>query len=54
MHDTLTMKVKCERNKDFKMMDDSSQVIVLDPQRAIVILDIRSLGYNKIQQGDLQ
>ena len=27
------------------------QVIVLDPKGAVAILDIRSLGYYKIQQG---
>ena len=30
------------------------QVIVLDPKGAVAILDIRSLGYYKIQQGGLQ
>ena len=43
-YNTLTMKVNFERNKDFEITNDSTQVIVLDPKRDIVILDIRSLG----------
>ena len=54
-YDTLTMKVNFEENwAFFEIPNDSSQVIVLDPQRVLSILDIRSLGYYKIQQGVLQ
>ena len=54
-YDTVTMKVKFERKKAFyEVTNDSMQVIVLDPKGAVAILDIRSLGYYKIQQGVLQ
>ena len=35
-------------------MNDSTKIIVLDPKKAIAILDIRPLDYYKIQQGVLQ
>ena len=53
-YDILFMKVKFERNEAFlEVTDVSTHVIVLDPKKAIAILDIRSLGYHKIQWGDL-
>ena len=46
---------KFERNKAFlEETKDWTQVIVLDPKRAMAILDINAFGYNKIQQGVLQ
>ena len=54
-YDTLNMKVKFERYKlSLKVTNDSTQVIAVDSERAIAILDNRSLGYYKIQQGVLQ
>ena len=45
-YDTLTMQVKCERNKAlFEVTNDSTQLIALDPKKAIAVLNIRSLGY---------
>ena len=32
----------------------SSEILILSPKEAIGILDLRSLGYYKIQQGVLQ
>ena len=34
--------------------NSSSEIVILSPREAIVILDLRSLGYYKIQQGVLQ
>ena len=54
-YDTLTMGVKFESNKVLlEVTNDYTQVIVLDLKKAIVNLDIRSLGHYKIQQGVLQ
>ena len=51
-YDTLTMKVKSERNKTFlEVTNDLTQVIVLDPKTAV---DIRWLDYYKYYQGILQ
>ena len=36
------------------MMNSSSETLILNPKEALVILDLRSLGYYKIQQGLLQ
>ena len=53
-YDILAMKIKTKRNKVFlEVANDSIQVIVLDSKIAIAILDIRSLGYHRIQQGVL-
>ena len=35
-------------------MNSSSEILILDPNEAIGILDLRSLGYYKIKQGVLQ
>ena len=34
--------------------DSSSEMFILSPKEAVGILDLRSLGYYKIQQGVLQ
>ena len=36
------------------IMNNSSEIAILNPKEAIGILDLRSLGYYKIQQGVLQ
>ena len=55
IYDTLTIKVKFERNKEFiEVTNDSTKVIVLDPKRIVAVLHIRLLGYYKFQQGVLQ
>ena len=36
------------------MMNNSSEILILNPEEALGILDLRSLGYYKIKQGDLQ
>ena len=36
------------------VMTSSSEIFILDPKEAIGILDLRSLGYYKLQQGLLQ
>ena len=36
------------------MMNSSSEIVILNPKEAIGILDLRSLGYYKVQQGVLQ
>ena len=36
------------------IMNSSSEILILSPKEAIGILDLRSLGYYKIQQGRLQ
>ena len=36
------------------IMNSSSEIVILSPREAIGILDPRSLGYYKIQQGVLQ
>ena len=44
-YDTLTVKVKFERNKAFlEATNDLTQGIVFDSKRAIAVLDTRSLG----------
>ena len=36
------------------IMNSRSEILILSPKEAIGILDLRSLGYYKIQQGVLQ
>ena len=36
------------------MMNSSSETLMLNPKEALGILDLRSLGYYKIQKGVLQ
>ena len=36
------------------MMNGSSEIVILKPKEDIGILDLRSLGYYKIQQGVFQ
>ena len=38
----------------FDVTNSSSEILILSPKEAIGILDLRSLGYYKIQQGVLQ
>ena len=35
-------------------MNSSSEILILSPREVVGILDLRSLGYYKIQQGVLQ
>ena len=54
-YDTLTVKVKFERNEALLgVANDSTKVIILDSKRPLAILDIRSLGCYKIHQGVCQ
>ena len=51
----IMLKVKFMRNAAIlDMMNSSSEILILDPKEALVILDLRSLGYYKIKQGVLQ
>ena len=48
-------KVKFMRNAAMlDMMNNSSEVLILNPEEALGIFDLRSLGYYKIKQGVLQ
>ena len=52
---TILLKVKFTQNLAMLyIMNSSSEIIILSPKEAIGILDLRSLGYYKIQQGVLQ
>ena len=52
---TMMLKLKFAQNVVIlDMMNSSSEIVILDPKEAIGILDLRSLGYYKIQQGVLQ
>ena len=49
------LKVKFMRNAAMlDMMNSSSEILILNPEEALGILDLRSLGYYKIKQGVLQ
>ena len=51
----IMLKVKLTQN--LAMLDvtnSSSEILILSPKEAIGMLDLRSLGYYKIQQGVLQ
>ena len=49
------LKVKFTQNLVMlDIMNSSSEILILSPREAIGILDLRSLGYYKIQQGVLQ
>ena len=51
----LILKVKFTWNLAMlDIMNSSSEILILNPKEAIGILDLRSLGYYKIQQGVLQ
>ena len=51
----IMLKVKFVQNVAMlDMMNSSSKNFILNPKRALGILDLRSLGYYKIKQGVLQ
>ena len=55
MQSTMMLKVKFIWNLVMlDIMNSSSEIVILNPREAIGILDLRSLGYYKIQQGVLQ
>ena len=52
---TLTMKLKFIRNRAmFKVTNSTHETVTFDPKEMLGIVDLRSLGYNKIKQGVLQ
>ena len=51
----LTMKLKFIRNRAIlKMMNSTHEMVTFDPKKMLGIIDLRLLGYYKIQQGVLQ
>ena len=49
------LKIKFIQNLAmFGIINSSSEILTLSPKKAIGILNLRSLGYYKIQQGVLQ
>ena len=49
----IMLKVKLVRNAAMlDMMNNSSEILTLNPEEALCILDLRSLGYYKIKQGN--
>lgn len=51
----IMLKVKFMRNAAIlDVMNSSSKILILNPKMALVILDLRLLGYYKIKQGVLQ
>ena len=55
MQSTVMWKLKFAWNLAMlDMMNSSSEIVILDPKEVIGILELRSLGYYKIQQGVLQ
>ena len=49
------LKVKFMRNAAIlEMMNSSSEILILNPKQALGILDLRTLGYYKINQGVVQ
>ena len=52
---TIMLKVKFTQNLAMLyIMNSSSEILILSPKEVIGILDLRSLGFYKIQQGVLQ
>ena len=52
---TLSIKLKFTRNKAIlDIRNAGKDTMILSPKEMIGIVDIRSLGYNKIKQGILQ
>ena len=51
----MAMKANFEKKTPvfLEVVHESNTVITLDTDQALALLDIRSLGYNKIQQGVL-
>ena len=51
----IMLKAKFVRNAAMlDMMNNSSEILILNPEEALGILDLRSLRYYKIKQGELQ
>ena len=51
----IMLKVKFMRNAAMlDMMNNSSEILILNPEEALGILNLRLLGYYKIKQGVLQ
>ena len=51
----MMLKVKFMRNAAIlDVMNSSSEILILNPNEALGILDLRSLGYYQIKQGVLQ
>ena len=52
---TLTMKIKFIRNRaTFKVTNGTHEIVAFNPTQMLGIIDLRSLGYNKIKQEVLQ
>ena len=52
---TLTMKLKFIRNRaTFKVTESTQDTVTFDAKEMLAIIDLRSLGYYKIEQGVLQ
>ena len=52
---TIMLKIKFTQNMAMlDMTNSSSKTLILSPKEALGILDLRSLGYYKVQQGVLQ
>ena len=55
MQSTVMLKLKFTKNLAIlDMMNSSSEIVLFSLKEAIEILDLRSLGYYKIQEGVLQ
>ena len=51
----IMIKVKFTRNAAIlNIMNNNLEVLILNPEEALGILDLRSMGYYKIKQGELQ
>ena len=52
---TLPLKLKFIRNRaTFKVTNSTHESVTFDPKEMLGIVDLTSLGYNKIKQGVLQ
>ena len=52
---TLTMKLKFIGNRaTFKVTNNTQDTVTFDPKDMLGVIDMASLGYNKINQGVLQ
>ena len=55
MQSTVMLKLKFTQNLAMlNIMNSGSEIGILSPKEAVGILDLRSFGYYKIQQGVLQ
>ena len=51
----IMLKVKFTRNAAIlNIMNNGLEVLIINPKEALGILDLRSIGYYKIKQGELQ